>query len=179
MKHPDYLGVTSFVVKGNTYWRFRKTGLKPVVLPGQPHTAAFDAAYQAAIEGRVVKKAEVVKHPRAAQPASVNACWLKVKERPKFQKLDVETRKQYARLIEPFLDEPIGNGMRKGDGPVTDLRPRHVQDALDARTPANAILLLVVLKKMMKEAIRQEWIEYDPTYGAEPPKSDSEGLVPW
>jgi hypothetical protein len=178
-KHPDYPGATSFELKGRIYWRFRKTGLKPALLPGEPHTAAFDAAYQAAIKGRVVKKAEVVKHPRAAHPASLNACWLKVKARPKFEKLDVETRKQYARLIEPFLDESLGNGMRKGDGPVAALRPRHVQDALDARTPSNAILLLVVLKKMMKEAIRQEWIEYDPTYGAEPPKSESEGHAAW
>jgi integrase len=179
MKHSDYPGASSFVVKGNTYWRFRKTGLKPVVLPGQPHTPAFDAAYQAAIEGRTVKKADVVKHPRAAHPASLNACWMKVKARPKFDKLDPLTRYQYTYLVEDFLTESI-DGMKRGDGPVSDLRPRHIQDYLDRLSPSNSTVLRVVLKKMMKEAIRQEWIEYDPTYSTETVERDNDaGFKAW
>ena len=62
MKHPDYPNVSSLVVKGNVYWRFRKTGMKPVVLPGEPHTAEFDAAYQAAIAGKAMSR--IIRHGR-------------------------------------------------------------------------------------------------------------------
>ena len=181
MKHPDYPGVSSFTDnRGAIRWRFRKAGLKTSYLPGDPHTAEFDAAYQAAAEGRVVgKTAEVIRHPRAAFPHSLNACWQKVKERPKFQRLDPATRYQYSYLIEDWLNEPMGDGMKRGDGPVSDLRPRHIQDSLDQRTASNSTILKVMIKKLMKEARLQDWIEFDPTYGTEAVERDSKEREAW
>jgi integrase len=68
-----------------------------------------------------------------------------------------------------------------GDGPVADFRPRHVAEALDAlaATPHKARILLVVLQKLMRVAIREEWIQYDPTYGVERPDTKTEGKRAW
>lgn len=181
MKHPDYPGVSSFIDnRGAVRWRFRKTGLKTVYLPGEPHTPAFDAAYQAAIEGRVVRKAEVIAMPGAASPHSLYAAWRKLRETARWRKLDPESQSLYTRIIEEFTNQPVGNG-RIGDGPVADFRPRHVAAALDAwsATPHKARLLLIVLQKLMKVAIREEWIEYDPTYGADKPDTATEGYKAW
>lgn len=52
MKHPDYPGVSSMVTRhGKTRWRLRRSGKPDVMLPGEPHTADFDKAYQDAVLG--------------------------------------------------------------------------------------------------------------------------------
>lgn len=179
-KHSDYPGVTSYEDRhGKIRWRFRKTGLKSTELPGEPHTKPFDDAYQAAIEGRVVQSAKVVRLPGAAHPASLKAAWRKLRETRKWKALDQHTQDLYTRAIEKYLAEPVAKGMTIGDGPVTDLKPRHVAAALDVRRPAEARTLLTALKKLMKIAILEEWIEYDPTYGIEAPALDGPGWQAW
>lgn len=179
MKHPDYPGVSSRLDRhGKKRWIFRKAG-KTIYLPGEPGTKPFDDTYQATIEGRVIKKAEVIRHPHSAFPQSLNACWAKVKARKSWEQLDANTLVNYSHEIEEFLSEPSGGGITVGENPVADLRPRHVQDALDKLSGSRGRVLLTVLRKMMKEAMLQEWIEYDPTYSASPARRDSEGHVAW
>ena len=177
MKHPDYPRISSKVVRGKIFWRFMN-GSRPL-LPGQPHTSEFDAAYKALTEGRIVRKADVVRLSTAAHPASLKAAWQKVQETAKWKKLDPKSQRLYTRYIEEFLEQPAGNGMKKGDGPIADFKARHVQEALDASTPVKAKMLMVVFKKMAKVAIRQDWIEYDPTAGAERPEIISESKDAW
>jgi site-specific recombinase XerC len=162
--HPDYPGLSSMTDRhGKIRWRNKKLG---IYLPGQPGEPAFDAAYQAMIEGRTPPqpkpKAELVALPRAAHPQSLYACWEKAKLRPKFLRLDAATRYQYTYLIEDFLDAPMGNGMKRGAGPVADLEAHHIQDILDRMSPSNSVILRVVLKKLFKEAALQGWIKYSP-----------------
>jgi hypothetical protein len=179
-RHPDYPGVTSLVSKGRIYWRARRTGRATVMLPGEPHSPEFDAAWRAWTEGRAAaRKAEVIRHPRACHPASLDACWARVKERPKFQKLDPATRYQYSYQVEEWLDERLDSGSRRGAGPVADLRPRHVQDSLDRLSASKSTILKLMIRKLMKEAQLQDWIEFDPTYGTEPVERESEGLKAW
>lgn len=181
MKHPGYPGVSSFTDRhGVTRYKFRKTGLKPATIPGQPNTPQFDAAYEAAVFGTVVRKtAVVIQHPRSAHPASLNACWAKVRLRPKFLKLEPATRTQYSYLIEAWLDEAMDGGGKRGEGPVADLRPRHIQDSLDKMSPSNSIILRLLIKKLTKEARLQDWIEFDPVYGTEPVERDSIPREAW
>jgi integrase len=182
MKHPDYPGVSSFTDnRGKTRWRFRKTGFRTVYLPGEPHTKPFDDAYQAAIEGRTARlRAEVVRMPGASHPASLKAAWRLLQETAKWKALDPESRSLYTRYIEEYLKTPLGT-MTVGDGPVADFKPRHVAAALDAwgGTPHKARILLVMLQKLMRVAIREEWIQYDPTYGAERPVTTTKGKAAW
>lgn len=181
-KLSGYPGVSSRINKqGKVRWTFRRDG-KVVYLPGEPHTPAFDDAYQALIEGRVVKKetAQIIAHPRAANPASLTACWLKVRTLSWWGKLDPLTQSNYAHEIEELLDRPVSKGIRLGDGPVIDLKPRHVRDIVDQLSASRARVLMTVLRKMMKEARLQDWIEYDPTYGVELPERESdEGHRAW
>jgi integrase len=182
MKHPEYPGVSSFIDnRGAIRWRFRKSGMKPVYLPGEPHTKPFDDAWQAATEGRIVKKAEVIQHPHAAHPHSLNACWRLLRETAKWKKLDWESQLLYDRVIEEYLRKSGDNSMRIGDVAINQFRPRHVAAALDelADKPSMAKLLLVMLRKLTKVAIIHEWIEYDPTYGIEAPENASEGHKAW
>lgn len=180
MKLPDYPGVSSFSVKGNTYWRFRKTGMTTVVLPGVPHTPAFDAAYQAAIEGRAAKKAQVIPMPGAMQPGSLDAAWRLVQTTAKWKRLDIKSQQLYTRYIEEFLNSRVG-GIRTGEGPCSDFKPRHVAAALDAlsETPHKARILFVVLQKLMRVAVQQEWIEYDSTASVDKPDVKTEGKKAW
>ena len=62
MKHPDYMKDRH----GKVRWRLRHSGKKDVMLPEEPHSAAFDRAYEAAIMGRAV----VVQMPAGAGPRS-------------------------------------------------------------------------------------------------------------
>jgi integrase len=180
MKYPGYPGVSSFTVKGHTYWRFRKTGMKTVVLPGAPGTSSFDAAYQAAIEGRPAMKAEVIPMPGATGPGSLDAAWREVQKTAKWRKLDIKSQQLYSRYIEEFLNQRIG-ASRVGQGPCADFRPRHVVAALDAlsETPHKARILHVVLQKLMRVAVQQEWIEYDPTASIDRPDVTTEGKQAW
>lgn len=180
MKHPDYPRISSKVDRhGTVRWRFMDGDR--AMLPGQPHTPAFDAVYRARIEGRVVKKADVVRLPRAAHSASLKAAWNKVQETAKWQKLDPKSQWLYSLYIEEFMAQPGADGMTMGDGPIADFKARHVQAAMDALAdkPHKAKILMVVFKKMMKVAIREEWIEYSSCEGAERPEITTEGKKAW
>jgi hypothetical protein len=51
-EHPDYPSVYPYSDRhGKTRWRFRRSGTDKS-LPGEPHSPAFDAAYNAIVEGR-------------------------------------------------------------------------------------------------------------------------------
>jgi integrase len=183
VKHPDYPGVSSFTdVRGGERWRFRKTGMKTVYLPGEPHSPSFDDAYRAATEGRIQPKpkAEIIAMPGAAHPASLSAAWRKVQQTAKWKALDPESKALYVRYAEEFLGQPAGP-MKIGDGPCEAFRPRHVAAALDAwsDTPHKARILFVVLQKMMRAAVREEWIEYDPTASVDRPDVKTRGKEAW
>lgn len=186
MKHPDYLHVSSFTdVRGGTRWRFRKTGMKPVYLPGEPHTKPFDDAYQLAIEGRVAPRrpqAQIVAMPGAAHPTSLSAAWRKLHQTAKWKRLDQASKDLYTRYAEEFLNQPAPGGkLRIGDGPCIDFRPRHVAAALDAwsDTPHKARMLHIILHKIMRTAVREEWIEFDPTASVDRPDVKTKGKEAW
>lgn len=180
-KLSDYPGVSSFTDRhGTERYKFRKTGLRPATIPGQPHTPQFDAAYQAAVEGRTVQTATVIPMRGTLRSASLAHAWRKVQESAKWKRLDIKSQQLYSLYIEEFLCRPI-EGARVGDGPCADFRPRHVVAALDAwsATPHKAKILFVVLQKMMRMAVLQEWIDHDPTASVDRPNVKSVGKKAW
>jgi integrase len=179
----DYPSVSSFTDnRGETRYRFRRTGRKTAYLPGQPHTQQFDEAYQAAVEGRMVPTAKVFGTRRIMHPSSLDAVWHKTQTTAKWTKLSPVSQKLYSDTVNEFLDNPMpGCKARVGDGPVADLKARHIVDVLDAwqGTPVKARILLIVLQKMMKVAIQQDWIDYDPTYGVDKPEHTPQSKKAW
>lgn len=178
MKHPDYPGVSSMTTRhGKTRWRYRKSGQKDVMLPGEPHTQEFDEAYQRAILGQT---APVVQHPNAGQPRSLKAAYRILKDGSEWKALEDRSRTRYRQTIERILTQKIG-GVELGDGPVEHLKRNHVKKILSefSHTPHMAQIVLVCLRKLVMVAMDEEWIEHDPTYRiAKAPKTDGHKAWP-
>lgn len=153
---------------GRQRWRFRRAG-KTTALPHQPGHPEFEEAYQAAIEGREPRKADVIRHPDAALPESLKAAWRKVvSDSLEWQQLDAVTRQKQSAIAETFLSSEVveDSGLLWADTPIADLKRRHVKKLLADRsdTPHAARHLLVVIRKMVLVGLDEDWIEADPTY---------------
>ncbi len=160
--------LSSFIDRhGTTRWRYRR-GKITKSLKGQPGDPDFEEAYQAAFEGREPRKAAIVKLPGAALPGTFRAAWIKVKRTPEWLAHDTSTQSKNIRLAEEFLELKIVDGQPVlwGDVPMNDFKRRHAREIL-ARfhsTPHKAKHLLVTIRKMIKVALDEEWIETDPTW---------------
>lgn len=166
MNISDYPDLSSYEDRhGKTRWRYRHKG-RSVTLPS-PNDPTFEEAYQAAVEGRAPKKAAVVPMLGAALPATFGAAYRKLKSTAKWIAFDQATRAKNGRLIEEFLDKRIveDNPLTWRDVQVKDLRRGHVEEILGnyVATPHKAKHLLVAIRKLIKVAAREEWIEADPT----------------
>lgn len=183
-KLPDYPGVSSFVDRhGKTRWRYRGKDGSSKPLSGEPHTKPFDDAYRALIEGRPLIKAEIVKMPGAIAPQSFRAAYRLLHQTAKWQKLDEKSLYNYRLEIEGFLCSPVAQGEPEiwGDMSMVGLRPRHVDTILDrhAGQPFKARKLLTVLRKLIRVAIRQEWLDFDPSLSIEPLVATTDGHRAW
>ena len=147
---------------GKTRWRYRKSGRKDVMLPGEPHTEEFDEAYQRAILGR---SAPIIRHPNSGHPRSLKAAYRLLKETTEWRALDDRSRTRYRQTIERVLTLKIG-GVEWGDGPIADLKRAHVKKILSefSHTPHMERIVLICLRKLIMVALDEEWIESDPTY---------------
>lgn len=163
MKHPDYTGVSSMVTRhGKTRWRYRKSGQKDVMLPGEPHSEEFDEAYQRAILGQ---PATVIPHPSASHPRSLKAAYRLLVQTREWKALDQRSITRYRQTIERVLRIRFGD-VEWGDGPVADLKRGHIKKILDefSGTPHMERIVLICLRKLIMVAMEEEWIESDPTY---------------
>jgi len=151
---------------GHERWRFRRNG-KDKYLPGSPGTAEFDEAYNAAVEGRIPRKATVRKHPSSALPQTFRAAWNLVLKSPEWRALDDATVSKNTKLAIEFLDLKVSPDHPDmwGDMKVADFRRRHMRSILAdfSETPHKAKHLLTTIRKMFSEALDEDWIEHDPT----------------
>ncbi|MCV0395413.1 MAG: site-specific integrase [Rhizobiaceae bacterium] len=162
---------------GKTRWRYRKSGQKDVMLPGEPHTDEFDDAYQRAILGQ---PAAVIRHPSAAHPKSLKAAYRILRATPEWKALDARSRTRYQQTIERVLTIKLGPAML-GDGPVEHLRRGDVKAILAkfADTPHMERIVLICLRKLIVVALDEEWIDVDPTYKlARNPQTDGHKAWP-
>lgn len=163
MKHPDYPFVSSMVTRhGKTRWRYRRSGQRDVMLPGEPHTPEFDEAYQRALVGQPAK---VVQHPSSSHPRSLKAAYRILQKTSEWKALEDRSRTRYRQTIERILTIKIGR-MDLGDGPVEDLRRSDVKSILArfSDVPHMERIVLISLRKLIVVALDEEWIETDPTY---------------
>jgi integrase len=165
----EFPGASSYLDRhGKRRWRFRR-GKKTIQLPHEPGHREFEAAYQAAVEGRPAPRATVVPLPTTTIPKSFKAAWLILKrDDPEWTALGPDIRTAQTRIIERFLTMPVveGEPLTFGHTLVEFLKRKHVK-ALIARksnTPHAAAHLLRVIRKLVGVALDQEWIENDPTY---------------
>lgn len=164
MRHPDYPGVSDMTTRhGKQRWRLRRSGKKDVMLPGEPHTAEFDEAYQNATLGRA---APIVQLPGSASPKSLKAAYRLLKSTDEWLALETKSSTRYKQTIERILSMPAGGKAVIGDGPVEELKRSHIKTILSSfrDTPHMERIVLICLRKLIMVAIDEEWIEVDPTY---------------
>lgn len=154
---------------GKQRWRFRR-GKKTIQLPESPGHPAFEAAYEAAIEGRPAPKmATVHRLSTAASPRSLGAAWRILRtDTIEWKSLGPVIREAQTRIAERFLLMTVAEGetLTFGAVDVADLKRKHIKALLARRsdTPHAASHLLRVIRKLIGVALDQEWIENDPTY---------------
>lgn len=182
MSMREYHNVTSFNDRlGVKRWRFRKTGHKTRMLPGQPGAPEFEAAYDAIMAGMALPAAtpapspaavdgEVVRHPKAALPKSMRAAWLIVTtSTPEWKRMQSDTQARQSVIAENFLNDRVAADKPTvwGDVPITDLRRRHIKAIIAERQVTLHVTkqLLGLIRKMVSAAMDAEWIDVDPTYG--------------
>lgn len=178
----DYLNVTPFTDRlGRQRWRFRKTGHKIRMLPGQPGDAAFDDAYDAIIAGMALPapaptrpegaaSAEIVRHPRSALPKSIRAAWkIVTTATPEWKVMKPETRARQTVIAETFLNARVNPKLPTcwGEVPITELRRRHIKAIIAERQVTLHVTkqTLGLIRKMIAAAMDEEWIDTDPSYG--------------
>ncbi|MDX0262945.1 tyrosine-type recombinase/integrase [Sinorhizobium meliloti] len=182
-KHPDYPYVSSFEDRhGKTRWRFRKSGHKDTVIPGEPHTPEFDATYEAVIGGRPVK-ADVIPLGGGVRPKSLKHAYSLLKESKEWKGLSLKTRHEQGRALEKLLmrEHKGGQGLL-GDGLVADLTRKHVKQILGLydHTPHAQRIILILLMKLAMIALEEEWIASDPTYKLlRQYQPETDGHTPW
>lgn len=180
-KHPDYPHVSSFTDRhGKTRWRFRKAGHKDTVIPGEPHSAEFDAAYEAIVGGRPAKT-NVILLAGGVRPRSIKHAYKLLKESGAWLKLDFSTRDRYGRLIETLLTRKAGSEII-GDGPLAEVKRTHVKQWLQFHkdTPTMQKIMLICISKLIMIGIENEWITADPTYKMmKDNRHDTDGHATW
>lgn len=163
-----YPYASSFVDRhGKTRWRWRKGG-KTVALPGQPGDPGFEAAYAAALAGRPLRSARVVRLRQGPEPRSIADAWRILTTRTAgWKALDPATIYEQTRTAERFLAMEVVDGepLTFRDVPVASFERRHVKALLArfADRPHAGVKVLRLLRKLFGVAIDEEWIEIDPT----------------
>ena len=149
---------------------FRRNGVR-VQLPGEPGSAEFMAAYQAALAGQPQRP------PIGAarvQPGTVAAVVTAYFGSHDFNTLARSTQTTYRGILERFRAE-------HGDKPVALLKRAHIAKMLDAKaaTPAAANNWLRMVRVLMRFAIERGEREDDPAAAVRGVRHRSGGFTPW
>jgi hypothetical protein len=122
----------------------RRTGFKPVPLPGQPGTEEFMAAYAAAMNGETAVRLEVGASRTAA--GTVNAAIASYYSSAAFLALATETQGNRRAILERFREE-------HGDKRIAMLEQRHLMAMLAVKKPHAAKNWLKALRGLLQHAV--------------------------
>jgi hypothetical protein len=110
--------VQVYVVKGKTFYYFRRPGFKLVRLRGAPGSESFMAAYQEAMAGQP-EPLEI--GARKTRPGTVNAAVVGYYNSLAFRELAPETQKLRRRILERFRARLDDNGRECGNKSIATL----------------------------------------------------------
>jgi integrase len=151
-------------------WRhyFRRPGYPGVALPGEPGSKAFAEAYETAMRGGPVPKAERI------TPGTFSAIIAEYYDSSKYGGLGDSTKKTYRRALEKFRET-------WGPVPVRDFTPAICDDVLDALAskPGARENLRKPLRLVLKLAVRRGHIAVSPMDGVRLPRAPLKGFTPW
>jgi len=172
MKRPPKY-VQGFIDRhGKPRFYFRRTGFKPMPLPGLPWSPDFMEAYQRAMDTRPREIGS-----ERVKPRSIRALAVAYYDSPAFRALKAITQGVYRNIIERFCRETDKEGQPYGDKSAVTIKGRNVEKLMQARAakPDSANGLRKVLREMMKVAVKLEWRDSDPTLGVKKIKPKKKG----
>jgi integrase len=149
---------------------FRKRGCKSVRLRGIPGSPEFMRAYEAALGDAE----PIVIGADRAKAGTVAATVGLMLGSVAFADLADGTQRLRRNILERFREE-------HGDKRIATIEQKHVQAMVDAKaaTPSAARNFLLVLRSLMKFAIKARIRADDPTLGVERVKIKSDGFATW
>lgn len=147
---------------------FRKPGCKRCVLPGEPGSTEFMAAYAEALE--TVREVGSTRH----SPGSVGALIAAYYVSTEWGSLQPKTQKQYRGILEPFRE-------KYGTGRANMLTEDHVRKVLDklADRQHAAQGLLKRLRGLYAFALDRKLVTHDPTLGIKLKLRKTGGFRAW
>jgi integrase len=149
----------------------RRTGFKPVPLPGQPGTEEFMAAYAAAMNGETAVRLEVGASRTAA--GTVNAAIASYYSSAAFLALATETQGNRRAILERFREE-------HGDKRIAMLEQRHLMAMLAVKKPHAAKNWLKALRGLLQHAVAAHLRPDNPTAGIKlARRKRSDGFPTW
>jgi integrase len=167
---------------GKPHRYFRRAG-KRVQLPGLPGSMEFMAAYQAALDGMPLPKAETVA-PRTI-PGTVDWLVSAYRASATFKALAPETQRTRANILENFrsVDGDKHIFLTVNGKPVMVLKAHNLQAIINRKSiaPFAQRNLLNTLRAMFKWAVSEGKLPDDPTVGVTRPriKSKTDGYRTW
>jgi integrase len=171
MAHVKLQHVNSFRNRhGTMVHYFRKRGCKSVRLRGIPGSPEFMAAYAAALGDAT----PIVIGADRAKPGTVAATVGLMLGSVAFADLADGTQRLRRNILERFREE-------HGDKRIATIEQKHMQAMVDAKasTPSAARNFLLVVRSLMKYAIKAGIRADDPTLGVERVKIKSDGFPTW
>jgi integrase len=155
---------------GQTYFYFRRPGMRRIRLRGLPGSLEFMAAYQDALAAAEPRKGIGASRNAAGTIAHLVALYA---ESSQFKhEIAPETRRTTWSILKRFRDE-------HGSKRVAPLRRAHVLSLLEDRTPFARRNWLRALRSVMNYAVNSGLIAEDPTDGLKAKLPRTEGFRPW
>jgi integrase len=150
--------------KGKRYYYFRVGKGPRIPLPGVPGSDEFEAAYAAALSGKVEAKAAA---KPAYAPRTIAALIADYIDTPTFRGRKPNTRKGYLSRFEAIR---VTHGHRTVAGMTSDGIEKAILRPYGDR-PGAYLDTLKKLRILTKHAIKLKWLTSDPTLGIERPKN--------
>lgn len=152
---------------------YRRKGMKPVPLPGDPGSAVFMAAYAAAKAidpaGHTLSAAEAKIRPR-----SITALVIAYYRSQEFLDLKASTQKNYRNILDRFRAS-------YGDKGAASIEARHLEAIFQgmAGRPGATRNLRRRLSRVFRLGVRLGWRTDNPIRETEAPRHRSAGFIPW
>jgi integrase len=153
---------------GKVYRYFRRPRHPSLPLPGTPGSAEFNQAYQAALSGEPAAIGAT-----RSKPGTINALVAEYLASLDFRQLADNTKRMRANILERFR-------LEHGEKQVSTLRREHVERMVASKpTPATALHFLLVLRVLMRFAVKVRLRPDEPTAGVCLPPYRSDGFYSW
>lgn len=168
MPRRSFKNVSQFIdARGKPRWRYRAKGRPTVYLPGPYGSAAFIAAYEAAVSGEQISTQKVL-------PGTIDALIVGYLASADYRLLADNTRRLYRYHLERFR-------RANGNKSVRVLTPQNLRDKIDtlADKPATANIFLKVIRALCRFGVERGVLPTNPAAAVKRLRDKTDGIATW